>query len=189
MPVALAQIKDLLLPGLWGISGKYPMIEREWPKVFRQTDSNMALERLASMRYLPLAAIKQEGAPTSFDNNSGERYIYNQEHDEIGLGFAITRKALVNDDLDAFARIPQKFGRMAKNLESDLVWYQILKNANMADGNALFSAAHRNYEDRNVSAKARAEIDSVEQASSTHLGEIPRTPIRKRGRPAKTQVD
>jgi phage major head subunit gpT-like protein len=62
-----------------------------------------------------------------------------------GRVFAITRQALVNDDLDAFARVPTKFGRMAKNLESDLVWYQILKNANMGDGNALFSAAHGNY--------------------------------------------
>lgn len=62
-----------------------------------------------------------------------------------GRVFAITRKALINDDLQAFSRVPSKFGRMAKNLESDLVWYQILKNANMADGNALFSAAHSNY--------------------------------------------
>lgn len=62
-----------------------------------------------------------------------------------GVMFGITRQALVNDDLDAFSRTPQKFGRMARNLESDLAWYQILKNANMADSNALFSAAHLNY--------------------------------------------
>jgi phage major head subunit gpT-like protein len=62
-----------------------------------------------------------------------------------GRVFAITRQALVNDDLDAFSRVPTKFGRMAKNLESDLVWYQILKNANMSDSNALFSVAHLNF--------------------------------------------
>jgi hypothetical protein len=62
-----------------------------------------------------------------------------------GRVFGITRTALVNDDLDAFSRVPAKFARMARNLESDLVWYQILKNANMADGTALFAAGHSNY--------------------------------------------
>ncbi len=62
-----------------------------------------------------------------------------------GRVFAITRKALVNDDTDAFSRVPAKFGRAARNLESDLAWYQILSNPTMGDGNALFSAAHHNY--------------------------------------------
>ena len=94
MPVALAQIKDLLLPGLYGISGKYPMIERQWPSIFRQTNSNMALERRAAMRYLGLAQLKTEGGPTAFDNGAGQRFVYNAEHFEIGLGYAITRKAI-----------------------------------------------------------------------------------------------
>ena len=89
MPVALAQIRDLLLPGLWGISGKYQMIERQWPKIFTQKTSNMALERRAAMRYLGLAQLKQEGGPTSFDNAAGQRFVYNAEHFEIGLGYAI----------------------------------------------------------------------------------------------------
>ena len=72
MPVALAQIRDLLIPGLWGISGKYDQIERQWPKIFKQTNSQMAVERRASMRYLGLAQLKQEGGPTSFDNAAGD---------------------------------------------------------------------------------------------------------------------
>lgn len=63
-----------------------------------------------------------------------------------GRRFAITRKALVNDDTDAFSRVPTMFGRAARALESDAVWYQILKNANMGDGAALFvDATHGNY--------------------------------------------
>lgn len=50
---------------------------------------------------------------------------------------------------------------------------------------AALAAAHRNYEDRNISPAARAEVDAVEQASSRHLGEIPATPIRRRGRRPK----
>ena len=48
------------------------------------------------------------------------------------------------------------------------------------------AAAHRNYEDRNISEPARAEVNAAEQASATHLGEIPRQPV-KRGRKPKVQ--
>ena len=61
-----------------------------------------------------------------------------------GKVVAITRQVLINDDLDAFTRIPRSFGVAAANLESDLVWGQITANPNMGDGNALFSAAHGN---------------------------------------------
>jgi hypothetical protein len=98
MPVSLAQIRDLLLPGLWAVTGEYPQLPRVWNKVFQTRKSNMAQERSVSMRYLPIAMLKQEGAPTTFDNQSGERYTYAQEHNEISLGFAITRKA-IDDNL------------------------------------------------------------------------------------------
>jgi hypothetical protein len=61
-----------------------------------------------------------------------------------GRVFAITRKSLVNDDTDAFARVPMLFGRAARNLESNLVWLQILANGVMGDGVALFHATHGN---------------------------------------------
>lgn len=61
-----------------------------------------------------------------------------------GKIIGITRQVIVNDDLDAFSRIPAAFGVQAAQLESDLVWAQILANPTMGDGNALFSAAHGN---------------------------------------------
>lgn len=61
-----------------------------------------------------------------------------------GSIFAITRQALVNDDLDAFSTIPAMFGRAARKKESDLVWAVITGNPVMGDNNALFSAAHSN---------------------------------------------
>lgn len=63
-----------------------------------------------------------------------------------GRVFAITRKALVNDDTDAFGRVTTMFGRSARNVESDLVWAQITGNPQMGDGENLFSAAHGNLE-------------------------------------------
>jgi hypothetical protein len=44
---------------------------------------------------------------------------------------------------------------------------------------ALLAAA-RNYEDRNMSEKAKAESNAVEQASAKHLGEIPEKKNRDR---------
>lgn len=63
-----------------------------------------------------------------------------------GKIFAITRQALVNDDLGAFSTIPAMFGRSARKKEADIVWAQITGNPTMGDGNALFSAAHSNLE-------------------------------------------
>ena len=98
MAVNLSAIKDLLLPGLRGIEGKYEMIPSQYDKIFTKHDSKLALERTAEMRYLGLAQLKTEGGQTQFDNSAGERYVYNQEHAEIALGYAITRKA-IDDNL------------------------------------------------------------------------------------------
>ena len=148
MPVALAQIRDLLLPGLWGVSGRYPMIERQWPKIFRQTDSNMALERRTSVRFLGLAQLKQEGAPTSFDNNAGQRYTYNAEHFEIGLGYAITRKA-IDDNLYKSEFGPSNDGLMESFKETEEIYAaNVLNQATTfnqnigGDGVSLISASH-----------------------------------------------
>jgi hypothetical protein len=61
-----------------------------------------------------------------------------------GRIFAITRQALINDDLNAFADVPTAFGRMARVKESDLAWAEITANPVMGDGVALFNAAHNN---------------------------------------------
>jgi len=85
-----------------------------------------------------------------------------------GRVFGITRKALVNDDTDSFSRVPAKFGRAARNLESDLAWYQILSNPTMGDGNALFSAAHANYAGAGLIAVAT--ISAAETAMMLQTG-------------------
>jgi hypothetical protein len=61
-----------------------------------------------------------------------------------GRVVAITRQVLINDDLDAFTRIPAMYGTAIATLESDVVWAIVIANANMADGVPLFHATHRN---------------------------------------------
>jgi len=61
-----------------------------------------------------------------------------------GRIIGITRQTLINDDLDAFTRIPSAFGASAADLESDLVYSILTANPLMSDGVALFAAGHGN---------------------------------------------
>ncbi|TCR04068.1 prohead protease/major capsid protein fusion protein [Neorhizobium sp. JUb45] len=62
----------------------------------------------------------------------------------FGKVIGITRQVIINDDMNAFSRIPQLMGGAAAQLESDLVWAQILGNPTMGDGQTLFSVPHKN---------------------------------------------
>jgi len=148
MAVNLSAIKDLLLPGLRGVEGKYEQIPSQYDKIFRKHDSKMAFERTAEMRYLGLAQLKSEGGQTAFDNSAGERYIYNQEHSEIGLGYAITRKA-IDDNLYKTQFQPSNLGLMESfHQTKEIYGASILNTANVynsavgGDGVALCSTAH-----------------------------------------------
>ena len=148
MAVNLSAIKDLLLPGLRGIEGKYEQIPSQYDKIFTKHDSKMALERTAEMRYLGLAQLKTEGGQTSFDNSAGERYVYNQEHTEIALGYAITRKA-IDDNLYKTQFHPSNLGLIESFQQTKEIYgANVLNTATTynaaigGDGQALCSTAH-----------------------------------------------
>jgi hypothetical protein len=148
MPVALAAIKDFLFPGLREITGKYRAIDPQWPKIFKKYTSDMALERTAEARFLGLAALKSEGAATTFDNNAGERYVYNVEHNEIGLGYAITRKA-IDDNLYKSQFKPSNLGLFESFSQTKEIYGAAVFNtgnvynpAVVGDGQPFFSTAH-----------------------------------------------
>jgi len=148
MAVNLSAIKDLLLPGLRGIEGKYEQIPAQYDKIFTKHDSKMALERTAEMRFLGYAQLKTEGGQTAFDNNAGERYVYNQEHTEIGLGYAITRKA-VDDNLYKTQFKPSNLGLMESFSQTKEIYgANVLNTATTynasvgGDGKALIASDH-----------------------------------------------
>jgi len=148
MAVNLSAIKDLLLPGLRGVEGKYEMIPSQYDKIFTKHESKMALERTAEMRFLGLAQLKTEGGQTAFDNSAGERYVYNQEHTEIGLGYAITRKA-IDDNLYKSQFHPSNLGLIESFQQTKEIYgANILNTATTynsavgGDGVALVSASH-----------------------------------------------
>jgi hypothetical protein len=148
MAVNLSAIKDLLLPGLRGVEGKYEQIPSQYDKIFTRHESKMALERTAEMRYLGLAQLKTEGGQTAFDNSAGERYIYNQEHTEIALGYAITRKA-IDDNLYKTQFQPSNLGLVESFHQTKEIYganilntAQTYNSAIGGDGVALCSTAH-----------------------------------------------
>jgi len=58
---------------------------------------------------------------------------------------ALTRKVIINDDLQAFTRVPAVLGVAAAQLESNTVWAVITANQVMQQDNvALFNSAHNN---------------------------------------------
>ena len=148
MAINTAQIKDELFPGLRAVEGKYKEIPLQYDKIFAIGKSNMALERVTSMAYLGMPRLKTEGAGTYFDNNAGQRYVYNQEHIEIALGYAITRKA-IDDNLYKAQFQPSNLG-----LQFSFKQYKEIQGASVlnlgtvydsnvgGDGVALFSAVH-----------------------------------------------
>ena len=148
MAVNLSAIKDLLLPGLRGIQGKYEQIPSQYDKIFTKHDSKMALERTAEMRFLGYAQLKTEGGQTSFDNNAGERYVYNQEHVEIGLGYSITRKA-IDDNLYKSQFAPSNLGLIESFQQTKEIYgANVLNTATTynasvgGDGKALIATDH-----------------------------------------------
>jgi hypothetical protein len=148
MAITRAAERDLLLPGLAAVEGKYPQIARQWSGIFWRGYSRMALERAAEMRFTGLAQLKSEGGATVFDNAPGERFVYNIEMVALGLGTAITREAL-DDNLykDSFG--PMTIGLAESFAQTEEILHANLLNSGttynpaiVGDGVPLFSTVH-----------------------------------------------
>lgn len=61
-----------------------------------------------------------------------------------GKQFSMTRQAFVNDDIDFVSRVPGLYATKAKQTIDKQVYTLLFKNGTIFDGDALFSAAHKN---------------------------------------------
>lgn len=61
-----------------------------------------------------------------------------------GKMFSLTRQTIINDDLDAFTKIPRRMGRAAIRTIGDLVYAILTDNPRMADNEELFHTVHKN---------------------------------------------
>lgn len=82
----------------------------------------------------------------------GQEYKFgsmSEKREQFALGtygklFAITRQAIVNDDLNALTGIPAAMGRSAARKIGDTVYGVLTANAALSDSVALFHASHSN---------------------------------------------
>ncbi len=63
---------------------------------------------------------------------------------EYNGGIVLTRRAFIDDDMDAFSRIPVLQANAATRKEDDVNYAVLTGNAAMADGTALFHSGHSN---------------------------------------------
>lgn len=148
MAINRSSARDLLLPGLADVEGKYPQIPTRWKQWASQGTSKMAMERVDEMRYTGLAQLKQEGGATTFDNASGQRFTYVAQHINVGLGFAMTREML-DDNLYKEHFGPSSMGLAESHAQFKEVYVHSLLNTGttynsniVADGKALFATDH-----------------------------------------------
>jgi hypothetical protein len=107
----------------------------------------------------------------------------------FGAVVAITRNAIINDDLSAFTRTSALLGVAAAQRQSDIVWGIITNNTQaMQDGGVLFSSGHNNLFTGASSAltystatdstaalsAARAAMRAQKAPNGTHLNLVPR---------------
>jgi phage major head subunit gpT-like protein len=84
--------------------------------------------------------------------------------------FAITRQALVNDDLGAFADFARAYGVAAATLEGKILSDLLISNPIMPDGVALFHANHGNLGTGSGSALGLSALSVARAAMRTRKG-------------------
>lgn len=148
MAVNTAQIKNLLTPGLYEVKGEYKQIPKEWSEIFTVHKATLRVETKAQMRILGLAALKVEGGATAFDNNAGQRFIFNAQAFQVGLGYSITRESLDDN------QYVKDFNLMKLPLANSFNQFKEIQAANVlnnagtydqaigGDGQALASTSH-----------------------------------------------
>ena len=99
-------------------------------------------QSLVALSFAPDLEKVREHAEYKFGKFSEAAESFSVE--TFGKIVAISRQALVNDDLGAFTRIPQAYGASARRLEADLCYAKLTGNPTMSDGVALFHADHGN---------------------------------------------
>ncbi|SDL09184.1 prohead protease/major capsid protein fusion protein [Paracoccus chinensis] len=102
--------------------------------------------------FRPRASIALTNGPDLLKVNEGGEYQYGTfgtgaeayAVETFGRIFAITRQALINDDIGAFRDIPARLGAAARAFEAAQLVKVIENNPKLSDGKAVFHADHGN---------------------------------------------
>jgi len=96
----------------------------------------MQLSEVSNLDVIP------EGDDYKFKSLSDGKESYALQ--TLGTGLKLTRQAMINDDLNAFDKIPQRMGIAAMRAVESAVINILILNEALSDSNALFGSAHAN---------------------------------------------
>lgn len=146
MTINTTAISNLLRPGLAAVFGDYPMWPGQWSELFERHESDKAVEIEVEVKLLGLAAIKQEGASTQYQD-MGQRYVTNYVNRYVSIGFIITRQAIKDNLYKSRFPLQAKALRNSMGQTKEVLGASIFNNgfdANypIGDGQPVFSTAH-----------------------------------------------
>lgn len=123
----------------------YALAPRTWTAwVRRRSNPDFKSIKLIRMSEAPDLAVIPEGGELTYGKIADTQETVTLA--KYGRALVLTKEAIINDDLDAFARLPVIQGNAAARLEDDTVYAILTANAAMAeDSVALFhTATHKN---------------------------------------------
>ena len=125
------------------LRAEYALAPATWPLWCNRTTApdfkqikKLQLSEAADLVLVP------EGDEYEFGTLSESREVYALS--SYGKGLNFTRQAMINDDLDAFGRVPKMLGQAAARKVEGLAVAVLTANAVMGDSVALFATAHAN---------------------------------------------
>ena len=138
LPGILSNVANkLLLEG-------YNYVEDSWRRIVKIASVN-DFKQHTRYRMTGNMQFQKVGPDGELKHGSIGEQSFTQQADTLGIMFALTRQMIINDDLGAFTEIPRQIGMGAADAIADAVWTLLLSNPTQSDGQAFFSAAHKNY--------------------------------------------
>lgn len=118
------------------------IVENFKPLITETSRSDFKTSASVSLSDAPaLSEIKENGEfETGTFSESAEQY----KIATYGKRVALTREAIINDDLSLFDKIPTSLGAAGGRKLHKIVWDIILSNGKMSDNKTLFHADHKN---------------------------------------------
>jgi len=125
--------------------------------------------------------LRAEGAGITYNTLTDGKEVVTLT--EYVTGIKLTRRAIVNDDLDAFNRIPALMGTAFKRIEDNLAYDILTGNAALADTGALFNSTAV------TTAGGHANTDAAGAPTVATLAKVSTLMRRQRGQKGDAYLD
>jgi hypothetical protein len=147
MPVALADIPQLLVPGLAEIQGaNYNQYPAQWTESYTVFQSDKAQEVVQEIRLLSIAQLKAEGTSLAFDNNLGQRSTTVYYNRSISIGYVMTRECLEDNLYQTYFPMANRSLKTSMDAAKETIGAALFNNGYdtaypLGDGQPLFSCS------------------------------------------------